>query len=107
MANPSVNKVPVNNTKIFQLSANVEKTLVFPKAINLINITNMTTNNIYFRNDDEIAVVNDPECYVLNSELLSVNRITTGNYDEISFISDVDSTIQIFNQRRINEKRRG
>ena len=102
MANPSTNKVTVGKTKVFQLTANTEVTLVFePSDINLINITNMTPNDVYWRNDDEIADVGDAECNYLNSELLSVNFIETGQYNEISFISDTDSTIQIFNARYV------
>lgn len=99
MANPSVNKVDVDKTKIFQLLANVEQTLVFPKSVNLINITNLTSNTIYFRSDNELAIIADPECNLLNSVLLSVNKIETSNFIEISFITGVDSTIQIFNAR--------
>lgn len=99
MANPSVNKVQVGKTKVFQLLANVEQTLVFPDDVNLVNITNLTTNTIYFRTDNELAVVADAECNLLNQELLSVNRIATSNFREISFITGTDSTIQIFNAR--------
>ena len=101
MANPSVNKVNVAKTKVFDLLANVEQTLVFPQRINLINITNMSTNDVFFRTDEELAVVSDPECNFLNTELLSVNRVSITTYEsnEISFISAINSTIQIFNPR--------
>ena len=99
MANPSVNKVTVGKTKVFSLLANVEQTLVFDSYVNLVNITNLTTNTVYFRTDNELSIVADPECNLLNQELLSVNRIATSNFREISFITDTDSTIQIFNAR--------
>lgn len=99
MANSSTNKVIVGKTKIFKLLANVEKTLVFQPQINLVNITNMTTNDVYFRADDEIAVVGSDECNYLNSALLAVNTIYPSRYNEISFIAGLDSTIQIFNPR--------
>lgn len=99
MANPSVNKVTVGKTKVFQLLANVEQTLVFNDSVSLVNITNITTNDVFFRTDNELAVISDAECNFLNSELLSINRIATSNFREISFITGTNSTIQIFNAR--------
>lgn len=99
MANPSVNKVTVGKTKVFQLLANVEQTLVFPDSVSLVNITNVTTNDVFFRTDNELAIISDAECNFLNLQLLSVNRIETSNFREISFITGTNSTIQIFNAR--------
>ncbi len=99
MANPSVNKVVVGKTKVFNLLADVEQTLVFSDAIQLINITNIIASTIYFRTDNELAVVADAECNFLSSTLLSVNKISTSSFNEISFITAANSTMQIFNAR--------
>lgn len=99
MSNPSVNKVDIGKTKVFDLAANVEQTIIFDKLIQTVTIMNMTTNSIYFRFDNELSTIANAECNLLNNQLGIINIVSNSNFFEMSFITGTNSSIQIINHR--------
>lgn len=98
MSNLSVNKVEIRNKKFFDLTANVEKTLVFDNPIQAITIINMGVSNVYFTANN-LASINGEECNILDKNLKGYEKYETTPFTEISFIADADCKIQILNIR--------
>lgn len=99
MANNSTNKVNVTSAKVISLTANTELTVKFNRSIQAISIVNLGTANVYFRNDNNLAVIDNDDCMKLDSAFKGFDLYDTTPFTEISFISDANVKVQLLNIR--------
>ncbi|MCY6957841.1 hypothetical protein [Clostridium brassicae] len=99
MANASINKVDVNNPRVINLVANAELTVKFSKNIQSVSIVNLSNNAIFCRNDGELATTENVNCIKLDASFKGFDLYSSTFFNEISFISSVNSQIQLLNIR--------
>lgn len=99
MANASVNKVDVNNSRVINIVADTELTVKFIKNIQSVSIVNLSNNAIFFRNDAELATIESVNCIKLDASFKGFDLYSSTFFNEISFISSANSQIQLLNIR--------